>query len=166
MRIDAAIITTTEAGVVRQQTKTHSKREVAVDGDTVAVVRVHARAMRARARAAGTVVPATAYVFSHAAECCAPWRPDNVSSKWKARRGATASASPVSDSTTCDTLQATVLLGPGVPVKNVSKRLGHRDAATTLNVYAQFVEAADRESADVMGLLLARRDSKCALRSR
>ena len=103
MRIDAAIITTTEAGVVRQQTKTHSKREVAVDGDTVAVVRVHARAMRARARAAGTVVPATAYVFSHAAECCAPWRPDNVSSKWKARRGATASASPVSDSTTCDT---------------------------------------------------------------
>ena len=164
VRIDAAIITTTEAGVVRQQTKTHTKREVAIDADTVAVLRIHERAMRARARAAGTIVPATAYVFSHAADCSAPWRPDNVSTKWKARRdGIGLAGVRLHD---LRHLQATVLLGAGVPVKNVSKRLGHRDAATTLNVYAQFVEATDRESADVMGLLLAGRDSKSESRSR
>ncbi len=28
-----------------------------------------------------------------------------------------------------------MLLQSGVPVKNVSRRIGHRDAATTLNVY-------------------------------
>ena len=49
--------------------------------------------------------------------------------------------------------QATMLLRAGVPVKNVSKRLGHRDAATTLNVYAHFLEEADRQSADLMGRL-------------
>jgi integrase len=50
-----------------------------------------------------------------------------------------------------------MLLKAGVPVKNVSKRLGHRDAATTLNVYAQFLEETDRESAAVIGKLLSAR---------
>jgi hypothetical protein len=36
----------------------------------------------------------------------------------------------------------------------VSGRLGHADASTTLNVYAHFLEASDREAASVMGALL------------
>jgi hypothetical protein len=42
-------------------------------------------------------------------------------------------------------------------VKNVSKRIGHRDAATTLNVYANALEELDRRSAEVMGQVLTRR---------
>ncbi len=38
-------------------------------------------------------------------------------------------------------LHATQLLAAGVPVPTVSGRLGHANAATTLNVYAHFLEA-------------------------
>jgi hypothetical protein len=33
----------------------------------------------------------------------------------------------------------------------VSKRIGHRDTSTTLNVYAHAIESFDRESAEVIG---------------
>ena len=51
-------------------------------------------------------------------------------------------------------LHATQLLAAGVPVRTVSGRLGHANAATTLNVYAHFLEASDRQAADVIGGLL------------
>ena len=47
-----------------------------------------------------------------------------------------------------------MLLQHGIPVKDVSKRIGHRDAATTLNVYAHVLEATDRRAAELMGSLL------------
>ena len=51
-------------------------------------------------------------------------------------------------------LHATQLLGAGVPVRTVSGRLGHANASTTLNVYAHFLEASDRQAADVIAGLL------------
>jgi integrase len=48
-------------------------------------------------------------------------------------------------------LHATQLLAAGVPVRTVSGRLGHADAATTLDVYAHFLEASDRDAAHVVG---------------
>ena len=45
---------------------------------------------------------------------------------------------------------ATQLLSAGVDVPTVAGRLGHRNAATTLNVYAHFVEQTDRDAADIM----------------
>lgn len=49
---------------------------------------------------------------------------------------------------------ATQLLAAGVDVRTVAGRLGHRNAATTLNVYAHFVPEADRRAADVLAGLL------------
>jgi integrase len=51
-------------------------------------------------------------------------------------------------------LHATQLLAAGVPVRTVSGRLGHANAATTLNVYAHFLAASDRDAAEVMAGLL------------
>jgi integrase len=48
-----------------------------------------------------------------------------------------------------------MLLRAGVPVKNVSARIGHRDAATTLNVYAHNLNDVDTVSAELIGRLLA-----------
>jgi integrase len=45
-------------------------------------------------------------------------------------------------------------LAAGVPVPPVSGRLGHANSSTTLNVYAHFFEASDRDAADVMGNVL------------
>jgi hypothetical protein len=46
---------------------------------------------------------------------------------------------------------ATRLLTGGVDVRTVAGRLGHRDASTTLNVYAHFLEEADRDAAQLLG---------------
>jgi len=36
-------------------------------------------------------------------------------------------------------------------VRTVAGRLGHRSAATTLNVYSHFIESTDRDAADRLG---------------
>jgi integrase len=38
-----------------------------------------------------------------------------------------------------------------VDVRTVAGRLGHRNASTTLNVYAHFVPQADERAADLLG---------------
>jgi integrase len=50
---------------------------------------------------------------------------------------------------------ATQLLSAGVDVRTVAGRLGHRNAATTLNVYAHFLAQSDRAAADIMGGLIS-----------
>ena len=42
----------------------------------------------------------------------------------------------------------------GDDARTVAGRLGHRNAATTLNVYAHFLEQSDRAPPDVMGRLI------------
>jgi len=51
---------------------------------------------------------------------------------------------------------ATRLLGAGIPVRTVSGRLGHANAATTLGVYAHFLVESDREAANTLGDLVER----------
>lgn len=43
---------------------------------------------------------------------------------------------------------ASILLGSGVPLKNVSTRLGHSSTTVTANVYAHALESVDRQAAD------------------
>ncbi len=45
---------------------------------------------------------------------------------------------------------ATRLLASGIDVRTVAGRLGHRNPATTLNVYAHFVPEADEEAASAL----------------
>ena len=49
---------------------------------------------------------------------------------------------------------ATRLFASGVEVRTVAGRLGHRNPATTLNVYAHFVPESDRRAADVLRQML------------
>lgn len=50
---------------------------------------------------------------------------------------------------------ASQLLSAGVDGRTVAGWLGHRNAATTLNVYAHFFEQSDRAAADIIGRLIA-----------
>ena len=47
-------------------------------------------------------------------------------------------------------LSATLLISMGVPLKNVSSRLGHADIRTTANIYGQALHSVDRQAADKM----------------
>jgi len=53
---------------------------------------------------------------------------------------------------------ATRMLAAGVPVRTVAGRLGHADAATTLNVYGHWIEASDQAAAAALGELLGTKD--------
>ncbi len=93
-----------------------------------------------------------AFVFSHSADGSVAVSPDFFTSAWARLRSQVGL-----DGMRLHDLrhfQATMLLRSGVPVKNVSRRIGHRDAATTSNVYAHALVDVDREAADVVGDLL------------
>ena len=49
---------------------------------------------------------------------------------------------------------ATQLLSAGVDVRTVAGRLGHRNASTTLNVYAAFLEQTDKAAADIIAKMI------------
>jgi integrase len=46
--------------------------------------------------------------------------------------------------------QATLLIGEGVDIKTVQKRLGHKDVSLTLNIYAHAIAEKDRGAANVI----------------
>ena len=49
---------------------------------------------------------------------------------------------------------ATQLIANGVDLRTVSGRLGHRDPAITMRVYAHVVEAKDRNAAEILGEII------------
>ena len=94
-----------------------------------------------RAAFAEVEIPASAYLFSAEPDGGVPWTPTTVT-KWFR---ATCVAVEIERVRLHDLrhFAATRLLAAGVPVRTVSGRLGHANAATTLTVYAHFLEASD-----------------------
>lgn len=52
-------------------------------------------------------------------------------------------------------LNATLLIREGVPIKNISTRLGHTTISTTMDIYGHALKSAGREAADKMERLFA-----------
>lgn len=47
---------------------------------------------------------------------------------------------------------ATLLIAGGVDIRTVSKRLGHSQASTTMNIYAHALQSADDAAAEIIDL--------------
>ena len=136
-------------GLVEKDTKTHQARRVALDSDTTRRLAEHQAAAVERAVACGTSLADDGFVFSADVEGREPWYPDSVS-----RRFRSACRRVGLEGVRLHDLRhyvATRLLSAGVDVRTVAGRLGHRNAATTLNVYSHFVPEADREAAEILG---------------
>jgi integrase len=143
-------------GLVEKDTKTHSARRVSLDPRTTQIVTDHHQRMKDRAATCRLVLPSDAFVFSHATDGSAPWFPDSVSRSFK--RLCDIEGMPGVRLHDLRHFVATQLLSAGVDVRTVAGRLGHRNASTTLNVYAHFLEQSDREAADIIGNVLALED--------
>ncbi len=138
--------------VIVKDTKNHSQRRITLDPETVRVLTDHRLAMVERAEACGSLMTPDAFVFSHDPQSQVPWSPDYPSRAWtRLRRDLGLSGVRLHD---FRHFQATMLLQNGIPVMDVSQRIGHRDAATTLNVYAHSLPATDQRAAAVIGSLL------------
>lgn len=96
---------------------------------------------------------ADCFVFSYDPGCLVPWHPDSATAAF--RRLCQKEGLKGVCLHDLRHMHATQLLAAGVPVRTVSGRLGHANAATTLNVYAHFLDASDREAADTIGQLMA-----------
>ena len=55
---------------------------------------------------------------------------------------------------------ATLLIGKGADVRTVSGRLGHSQASTTLNIYAEFLQSADKAASEDLADTLLRRKTE------
>jgi integrase len=139
-------------GLVEKDTKTHSARRVSLDARTAAVVVDHYDRMRHRAEVCRTEVRADSFVFSNEADFSQSWYPDTVSRSFK--RLCRREGMPDVRLHDLRHFVATQLFGAGVDARTIAGRLGHRNAATTLNVYAHFLQSADRGAADIIGSVI------------
>jgi integrase len=136
-------------GLVEKDTKTHAARRVSLDATTVAAMTAHRARAEERARLCEHELDRRAFVFSNEVDGSECWYPDSVSRAFaRLCRKAGIKGVRMHD---LRHYVATRLLSEGVDVRTVAGRLGHRNAATTLNVYSHFLPEADREAANVLG---------------
>jgi len=140
--------------VIEKDTKTHQARRVSIDEATRELLREHHLRSRELALTLGVRLTDEAFVFSEAGDFSRPWRPD-VCTNWFGRLRAQLDLRHVRLHDIRH-FMATALGQSGTPVATISARLGHRDKATTLNIYSHAIPAADADAADYMGSLLGR----------
>jgi integrase len=134
--------------LIEQGTKTHQSRRVTLDAETVNALEAHRQRAEDGAESAGTEISRRSFVFSHEVDASAPWRPDSTTRAFRML----CEKAGVGGIRLHDLRHyvATRLLASGIDVRTVAGRLGHRNPATTLNVYAHFVPEADEEAASAL----------------
>ena len=135
--------------LIEQGTKTHQSRRVSLDEATVAALVEHRERLEKIAAACGVGLAEDPFVFTEAVDASTPWRPDSTTRAFR-----TLCAKAGVEGVRLHDLRhyvATRLLAAGVDVRTVAGRLGHRNPATTLNVYAHFVPETDQQAAEVLG---------------
>ena len=134
--------------LLRRDTKTHQQRRVALDSETIHVLQALVERQDAEAAKLGVTIGPEAFLFSPAPDASTPLTPDTATQRYDrmARR--------LGISTTLHKLRhysATELIAAGVDVRTVAGRLGHGGGgATTLKVYAAWVNESDQRAAAVL----------------
>lgn len=143
-----------EGGWIEKDTKTHQSRRIALDPATMAVLERHRAAADDIAASIGVVRLSEGFVFSTAPDGSEPWLPNHQTHRFRALcRRLGVEGVRLHD---FRHMHASQLLGANIDVRTVAGRLGHANPATTLGVYAQFLQARDRDAAQVIGGLLDR----------
>ncbi|WP_424184927.1 site-specific integrase [Actinokineospora sp. G85] len=148
-------------GVGREKdTKTHQLRRLALDSETVALLRAHKRWYAETVAKFGRTLTPDMMVFmgTKNPDPLVPYPPDAISRRYKRM------AASLGIETHIHALRhfsATELLSAGVDLRTVAGRLGHGGGgATTLRVYAAWVAASDRKAAEILGARLPKRPIK------
>jgi integrase len=135
-----------EGGQLKEKdTKTHQHRRVALDSETLQVLRGLLDQCRQRASELGAEWSQDWYVFSPDPDGMRPLVPDTATQRFSRM------ANRLGISCSLHSLRhysATELIAAGVDVRTVAGRLGHGGGgATTLRVYAAWVAEADQRAA-------------------
>jgi len=131
-----------------KHTKTHQRRHVTLDAETVAILAEHHTRCQNRATALGLQLAPDAFIFAASPDGRVPLKPSSVTQRYDrlARR--------LGIDTTLHKLRhysATELITAGVDIRTVAGRLGHAGGGTTtLRVYAAWVSEADQRAATTL----------------
>lgn len=136
-------------------TKTHQQRRIALDPETVTVLREHKARCDSRAQALDLDLARHAYVFSLAPDGSTHLLPDSVSQRYGKL------AKRLDLDTHLHNLRhysATELITAGVDVRTVAGRLGHGGGGTTtLRVYTAWVSESDQRASKSLFLRMPTR---------
>jgi integrase len=144
----ARSLTVVNRQVSEGPTKSHQRREIAIDDALGAFL---ARRRAEQERFSGTVgaeLVNDPFVLSRSADGSEPCLPDGLSHQYQRL------ADRIGLSTHFHELRhfaATTAIAGGADVRTVAGRLGHADPSVTLRVYAHALEARDRELAGFLG---------------
>lgn len=156
--LDAATLVVSRAVVTDgrelaiKATKTGRVKTLALDVDTVAVLRGWRRACRVAGLAVGHRISGDSFVWSRGFRGVEPWWPDTVTHRWRAL----ADRAGLAGVRFHDLRHAMVteLVAAGFDARTAADRAGHSSTTVTLGVYAHAVPARDREAAEHLGRLL------------
>lgn len=157
--LDAEVITISHNWVngKEKDTKTHQSRRIALDSETVTLLRDHKKRVQERVKDLEQEFTEDVFVFSsqNTPDHRTPYSPNAVTQRYKDM------AARLEITTHLHALRhysATELLTAGVDLRTVAGRLGHGGGgATTLRVYAAWVAASDRKAAEILGSRMPKR---------
>ncbi|HEX5117140.1 MAG TPA: site-specific integrase [Pseudonocardiaceae bacterium] len=157
--LDSEVVTISRNWVngKEKDTKTHQSRRIALDSETVTLLRDHKKRVQARVEGIDQKFTEDLFVFSsqNTTDHRTPYSPNAVTQRYKDM------AARLNIKTHLHALRhysATELLTAGVDLRTVAGRLGHGGGgATTLRVYAAWVGAADRKAAEILGSRMPKR---------
>jgi len=142
-----------KAGVKEKATKTGQSRKIALDEHTVTLLTTHRDMWSQRCADLGVVLTLDAFVFSNSPDGAQPYAPRAISQRYRKL-----ALKLKLRSTRLHSLRhysATELVAAGVDIRTVAGRLGHGSGgATTLKVYAAWVDEADRRAAITMAAIV------------
>jgi integrase len=135
--------------VWEKDTKTHQRRRIVLDPQTLALLQAYLQHCAQQAAALDLELAEDAFVFSSAPDGSASLKPDTVTQRYArlaARLGWDMHLHQLRH------FSATELIAAGVDVRTVAGRLGHGGGgSTTLRVYSAWVAEADQRAADSLG---------------
>jgi hypothetical protein len=142
-----------KSGLKEKHTKIGQARKIALDAHTVSLLKTHRELREQRCADLGIPLSSEAFVFSPAPDGLTPYMPRAISQRYRKL-----ALKLKLRSTRLHSLRhysATELVAAGVDVRTVAGRLGHGSGgATTLKVYAGWVNEADRRAADTMAKIV------------
>lgn len=138
--------------VWEKDTKTHQRRRIVLDAQTVALLRAFLRHRAELCAMLGAELSEEAFVFSGSPDGPTPLRPDTVTQRYRrmcTRLGWDMHIHQLRH------FSATELIAAGVDVRTVAGRLGHSGGGTTtLRVYSAWVAEADQRAAETLSARL------------
>lgn len=148
----------TREGVEEKGTKSRQRRRIALDADTLQLLADHRQRRLDVCQSLDVQFDPDSFVFSLSPDGSEPIKPATITQRY--RRLALRLSLRSHRLHALRHYTATELIAAGVDVRTVAGRLGHGSGgATTLRVYAAFVDEADRKAASTMAGLMPSRES-------